>query len=272
MKKRRRNQYIEELDRLGRIPAVKKSSEKAKSEEMDSGKESLDRKASDGIIIDKNISGENVFGGNVYDKSDSAENFCGMNRSDGSVFDGNAGKFVDEDIPHRIPADDRTHGKSMPNQVAYDEEDENWEEDDVIDVLPYEPDPFEARDTLYDLYAGNVLFSLLSMIIGLFFVSAKGAYILGILLGGAVACGMALHMYRSLDVALELGSDGAVKYMRKRTGVRMIVMGAAVVAACLFPEIIDVLGVVFGLFSLKLSAYLQPVIHIFTTKIFYKGR
>ena len=165
------------------------------------------------------------------------------------------------------PAD----GNKEPDSGNNFYEDEELEEEEIIDLLPYEPDPKEAIDTLHDLYAGIVLFSLLILLIGLLLVRQKLPFALGVLLGGAVSCGLGTHMYRSLDVALELPSDAAVKYTRKRSGLRMIFMGITVGVSCIFPACLNVFGVVFGLLTLKFSAYLQPVIHIFTTKIL-KGR
>lgn len=162
-------------------------------------------------------------------------------------------------------------GNKEPDSGNNFYEDEELEEEEMIDLLPYEPDPNEAIDTLHDLYAGIVLFSLLILLIGVILVKQKLSFALGVFLGGAVSCGLGTHMYRSLDVALELPSDAAVKYTRRRSGLRMIFMGITVGVSCIFPTYLNVFGVVFGLLTLKFSAYLQPVIHIFTTKIL-KGR
>ena len=143
----------------------------------------------------------------------------------------------------------------------------SYEEEEVIDLLPYEPDPEEALRVLHDLYVGIMLFSLMILAAGMIFVEGKLAFALGVFLGGGGACAVSFHMYRSLDVALELPKDAAVKYIRKRTGIRMLFMGILVGISCVFSEYLNVCGVVFGLLTLKFSAYLQPVIHIFTTII-----
>lgn len=131
----------------------------------------------------------------------------------------------------------------------------------------------EADETLRDLKTGIVIVTIVLELLALVFAPGKLAFCLGILLGGAVAFGLSIHMYSSLDVALDMDSDSASKYIRKKTGFRMVIMGVAVFLACIFPAYLNVIGVVAGLLGLKLSAYAQPVIHKYiAAKIFRKGR
>ena len=166
------------------------------------------------------------------------------------------------------PADGRNEcqGFDLKNKEP-DSGNNSYGEEEGIDLLPYEPDPEEALRVLHDLYAGILLFSLLILAAGMLFVEEKLSFALGVFLGGGAACAASFHMYRSLDVALELPKDAAVKYTRKRTGIRMLSMGILVGVSCVFSEYQNVFGVVFGLLTLKFSAYLQPVIHIITTII-----
>ena len=76
---------------------------------------------------------------------------------------------------------------------------------------------------------------------------------------------MAIHLKRSIEDSLDLGVDGAVKHARTayatRTVVTLIVIGLVV-----YFKIGNPFTVVLGIFPLKLSAYLQPLIH----KVFLK--
>lgn len=131
----------------------------------------------------------------------------------------------------------------------------------------------EANETLRDLKTGIVIITILLELLALIFAPGKLAFCLGILLGGAVAFGLSIHMYSSLDLALDMDSDSASKYIRKKTGVRLLIMGLAVLIACIFPAYLNVIGVMAGILGLKLSAYAQPVIHKYiAAKIFRKGR
>ena len=131
----------------------------------------------------------------------------------------------------------------------------------------------EADETLRDLKTGIVIITIIFELLALIFAPDKLAFCLGILLGGIVAFILSIHMYSSLDMALDMDSDSASKYIRKKTGVRLLIMGLAVLAACIFPAYLNVLGVTAGILGLKLSAYAQPVIHKYiAAKIFRKGR
>lgn len=131
----------------------------------------------------------------------------------------------------------------------------------------------EANETLRDLKTGIVLITVLLEVTALIFAPNKLPFCLGILLGGTVAFGLSINMYNSLDLALDMDSDSASKYIRKKTGIRMLIMGVTVLPACIFPAYLNMMGVVAGLLGLKLSAYAQPVIHKYiATKIFRKGR
>lgn len=131
----------------------------------------------------------------------------------------------------------------------------------------------EAKETLRDLKTGIVLITILLEAAGLILVPCKLAFCLGALFGGAVAFGLSIHMYSSLDLALDMDSEAAVKFIRKKTGIRTLIMGLAVFTACVFPAYLNVFGVAAGMLGLKLSAYAQPVIHKYIVpKIFRKGR
>ena len=131
----------------------------------------------------------------------------------------------------------------------------------------------DGKETLRDLQTGIVLLVILLEIAGILFASGKMSFCLGSLLGGIVAILLSIHMYTTLDTALEMEEGAATKYVRKKTGIRMIIMGLAVICGCIFPEVFHVLGVAAGILTLKISAYLQPMIHKYiVVKIFHKGR
>lgn len=128
----------------------------------------------------------------------------------------------------------------------------------------------EAKETLIGLEIGIGIITVLTAV--LFCLLHLGfPYPSGVLVGGAVAAGLAYHMYRTLDEALDLGED-SVKFMRKKTILRILIMGLAVLAAIRYPKYLNLLGVGIGILSLKVSALLQPVIQTYiVSKIYRKG-
>lgn len=119
----------------------------------------------------------------------------------------------------------------------------------------------EARETLRELQTGIILFAILAAAGGIWFVSDPLAYGLGVFFGAAVAFGLSIHMFHTLEIGLELEEKSATGYIRRNAVLRILIMGAAVAVACLFPAYFNVIGVVLGLLGLKAAAYLQPVIH-----------
>lgn len=87
----------------------------------------------------------------------------------------------------------------------------------------------------------------------------------GLWTGIGIACFVAIHLKRSIEDELDLGVDGAVKHARTayatRTAITLVVIGIVI-----YFKVGNPFTVVLGIFPLKLSAYLQPLIH----KIFLK--
>lgn len=84
--------------------------------------------------------------------------------------------------------------------------------------------------------------------------------LLGFLSGGALASFMAVHMACSINTAVDMGEDGALRHTRRMYVIRtVIVLVCAVVLY--YTGWVSILAVFAGLFGLKPAAYLQPVLH-----------
>lgn len=129
----------------------------------------------------------------------------------------------------------------------------------------------DTKQTLYELIIGIILCGIL-FLIGNIFVSNRIAYTLGLLLGCIVAGVMSVHMHHSLEQAMLYDTENATKKVQKGTALRFLLMVAALVAALLLPQWISVIGVALGVFSLKFSAYLQPLTHKVLQNFINKGR
>ena len=75
-----------------------------------------------------------------------------------------------------------------------------------------------------------------------------------------------IHMTSSVETAVEMGEHGALKHTRIMYVVRMAAL-IVVFALMLILGIGNIFAMLFGLLSLKLSAYLQPI-----TRKLRKGR
>ena len=128
----------------------------------------------------------------------------------------------------------------------------------------------KVDETLKELMTGILLFVLMCLLIGIWFVPSAVKYLLGLLIGLLLAEGAAVHMYWSLKSNLErnAGNAGAANsYSVKSSMIRYGVILLVFFVICL-TDVAYPLAVFLGLMGLKAGAYLQP----YTRKyLFHKG-
>ena len=123
----------------------------------------------------------------------------------------------------------------------------------------------EKDNTLKELVTGIILIGIAEQIVCLFLSKDYVYNAIGLWAGIAIASGMAIHMKRSIEDALDFGEEGAVKQIRKSYAVRMtgafLAMGVVI-----YFDLGNPLALLAGVIPLKISAYLQPHMH----KLFLK--
>lgn len=125
------------------------------------------------------------------------------------------------------------------------------------------------NETLFDLIFGCIVYSIVFEAIGLLVVENKGSYSLGLLLGTAVAIGLSVSMYKSLNNCLVMTEHQARRNMVFSTLLRAVVI---LLAAWMgmrsgyfsFP------GIIIGILGLKISAYFHAYTNVYITKKLYK--
>lgn len=125
------------------------------------------------------------------------------------------------------------------------------------------------NETLFDLIFGCIVYSIVFEAIGLLVVDNKGSYSLGLLLGTAVAIGLSVSMYKSLNNCLVMTEHQARRNMVFSTLLRAVVI---LLAAWIgmrsgyfsFP------GIIIGILGLKISAYFHAYTNVYITKKLYK--
>ena len=125
------------------------------------------------------------------------------------------------------------------------------------------------NETLFDLIFGCIVYSIVFEAIGLLVVENKGSYSLGLLLGTAVAIGLSVSMYKSLNICLVMTEHQARRNMVFSTLLRAVVI---LLAAWIgmrsgyfsFP------GIIIGILGLKISAYFHAYTNVYITKKLYK--
>lgn len=114
---------------------------------------------------------------------------------------------------------------------------------------------------LPELLSGIVLYGIVLQFTGIWFVSDKLQYSFGLWIGILLAMGMAVNM---AVVILDSVDMVAVRGRAVRTGfwsVLRYVVVVGVFAAAWYFELANPLIMFLGLMGLKVSAYLQPMLH-----------
>ena len=125
------------------------------------------------------------------------------------------------------------------------------------------------NETLFDLIFGCIVYSIVFEAIGLLVVENKESYSLVLLLVTAVAIGLSVSMYKSLNNCLVMTEHQARRNMGVRTLLRAVVI---LLAAWIgmrsgyfsFP------GIIIGILGLKISAYFHAYTNVYITKKLYK--
>ena len=125
------------------------------------------------------------------------------------------------------------------------------------------------NETLFDLIFGCIVYSIVFEAIGLLVVENKGSYSLGLLLGTAVAIGLSVSMYKSLNNCLVMTEHQARRNMVFSTLLRAVVILLAAWNGMRsgyfsFP------GIIIGILGLKISAYFHAYTNVYITKKLYK--
>ena len=113
---------------------------------------------------------------------------------------------------------------------------------------------------LKDMIAVMVLYGIVAQVFCLVIPGDHLRMAAGLWIGVAAGIGMAVHMKNSLDEALDLGEEGAQRYMKKSYAVRYLAVVVIFVAVS-YLQIANVLTLFAGVMGLKVSAYLQPTMH-----------
>ena len=118
----------------------------------------------------------------------------------------------------------------------------------------------KINETLLELLLGIMLWGVFWQAGGVWFVTDKAGCSLGLWLGIITAGLCAVHMYRSLDRALDLSEKDAQRYVMSRNMMRYgLIM--AVLLVLMITEAGNPLCCFLGVMGLKAAAYLQPFLH-----------
>ena len=123
--------------------------------------------------------------------------------------------------------------------------------------------------TLQELLLGIILLGVAIQIVVAIIFKDYLYNAIGLWSGIAIACFTAIHMKRSIEDALDLGEQGATKYVRmaylKRMLLSLVFMGIVI-----YFNLGNPITLLIGVFPLKVAAYLQPLLHKLFQRIFMR--
>lgn len=117
------------------------------------------------------------------------------------------------------------------------------------------------NDALPELILGILVYGIAVELIGVWFVSDKVRYTSGLLIGIALACGMAINMAIVLEDAVStLGANHAQAKIIVKSVLRYVVVVIVFVVMMYF-DLGNLFTAFIGVMGLKVAAYLQPLTH-----------
>ena len=121
---------------------------------------------------------------------------------------------------------------------------------------------------LVELWIGILFTGLLCQFIGMWFADNKVLYSVALWIGIVLGLITVVHMYRTLDRALDLGAEA----QKVVTTANLVRYGCVVIVflIVLLTEVLNPLITFMGLMSVKVAAYLQPFTHKLCNKIFHE--
>ena len=124
----------------------------------------------------------------------------------------------------------------------------------------------QKDNTLPEMIAGMICWGVLVQIILLIFFDDFLYNAIGLWCGVAISAAMAIHMKSSIEEALDYTEKYAKKKMQADSAKRMT-FAAIAMGVVFYLKIGNPLSVLAGIFALKISAYMQPLMHKFIQKI-----
>lgn len=121
---------------------------------------------------------------------------------------------------------------------------------------------------LLELWIGILFTGLVIQLTGMWFAEDKVRYTIALWIGILLALITVVHMYRTLDSALDLGA-GAQKVVMTANLVRYACI-IIVFVIVLLTKVLNPLITFLGIMSLKVAAYLQPFTHKLCNKVFHE--
>lgn len=126
-----------------------------------------------------------------------------------------------------------------------------------------------ANRTILEMYIGIFFWGLLCQLVGAFFVENQEMYARSLWFGICFALVNTLHMYHSLDRALDFDEKSASKMIYRSYLIRYVSV-AVILCIIMITGLLNVLVVFLAYMGLKVTVFLQPFTHKLCNKLFHE--
>lgn len=124
--------------------------------------------------------------------------------------------------------------------------------------------------TVLEMDIGILCWGVICQIVGCLLVQERGVYAASLWFGILLAMISTIHMYRSLDRALDFDEKAASKLIYRSYLIRYAAV-AAVLLAVMITGAMNPLVVFLAYMGLKVAAFLQPFTHRLCNKVFHEA-
>lgn len=111
-----------------------------------------------------------------------------------------------------------------------------------------------------DMIRIMLIYGVILQVICLFMPGDRLRMAAGLWIGIASGIGLLIHMRNSLLEALDMDPEGAKRYMQKSYAVRYVTV-VVIFMTVTYLDIVNIFTLIAGVMGLKISAYLQPIMH-----------
>lgn len=127
----------------------------------------------------------------------------------------------------------------------------------------------KVNRTLLEMWTGILLLGLICQIVGAFLVNDQVYYARGLWFGILLAVTSTIHMYRTLDRALDFDEKSASRAIFKGYMIRYVFL-IIILAIIMVTRVMNPLIVFMAYMSLKVTALMQPLTHKFYNMLFHE--
>ena len=128
----------------------------------------------------------------------------------------------------------------------------------------------DVNKTLLELLAGIFVYGIICQVVGFVLVEDRFSYSTGLWIGIITAIAAAIHIWKSLDRALDFDEGTAGKKMQAQSVIRYVII-VIIMGLTMINGVTNPLAAFLGIMGLKVAAYLQPFTHKLLIR-FFRGQ